>query len=84
MQYFKFFVRKITLEDLQMLSFVTLYCQVTKIVMDSGSQFSELLSVSQMSQVTIKFCLCHYGQVVVRSWLAYSYTIFLYCLGFEI
>ena len=35
-----------------MLSSVTLYCQVTKIVMDSGSQFSELLSVSQMSQVT--------------------------------
>ena len=31
---------------------VSLNCQATKIVMNSGSQFSELLSVSQMSQVT--------------------------------
>ena len=34
-----------------MLSTVTLNCQVTKIVMNSGSQLSELQSVSQMSQV---------------------------------
>ena len=31
-----------TLQELRMLSSVTLDCQVTKIVMDSGSQFSEL------------------------------------------
>ena len=35
-----------------MLSSVTPNCQVTKIVMNPGSQFSELLSVSQLSQVT--------------------------------
>ena len=31
-----------TSQELRMLSSVTLYCQVTKIVMDLGSQFSEL------------------------------------------
>ena len=31
-----------TSQELRMLSSVTLYCQVTKIVMDSGSQLSEL------------------------------------------
>ena len=31
-----------TLQELRMLSSVTLNCQVTKIVMDSGSQLSEL------------------------------------------
>ena len=35
-----------------MLSSVTINCQVTKIVMNSGSQLSELYSVSQMSQVS--------------------------------
>ena len=34
-----------------MLSTVTLNCQVTKVVMNSGSQLSELQIVSQMSQV---------------------------------
>ena len=34
-----------------MLSTVTLNCQVTKVVMNSGSQLSELQTVSQMSQV---------------------------------
>ena len=34
-----------------MLSTVTLNCQITKIVMNSGSQLSELQSVFQMSQV---------------------------------
>ena len=33
---------------------VSLNSQVTKIVMNSGSQFSELLSVSQMSQILEK------------------------------
>merc|ERR1711989_221470 len=37
-----------TSQELRMLSSVTLDCQVTKIVMNSGSQ----LSVSQMSQVS--------------------------------
>ena len=34
--------RKETSQELRMLSSVTLDCQVTKIVMNSGSQFSEL------------------------------------------
>ena len=33
-----------------MLSSVTINCQITKIVMNSGSQLSVLLSASQMSQ----------------------------------
>ena len=37
-----------TSQELRMLSSITLNCQVTKIVMDLGSQ----LSVSQMSQVS--------------------------------
>ena len=41
-----------TLQELQMLSTVHLDCQLTKIVMKSGSQLKELLSVSQLSQVT--------------------------------
>ena len=41
-----------TSQELRMLSSVTLNCQVTKIVMNSGSQLSEMQSVSQMSQVT--------------------------------
>ena len=41
-----------TLQELRMLSSVTINCQVTKIVMNSGFQLSELLSVSQMSQVS--------------------------------
>ena len=41
-----------TSQELQILSSVTLNCQVTKIVMNSGSQLSEMQSVSQMSQVT--------------------------------
>ena len=41
-----------TSQELQMLSSVTLNCQATKIVMKSGSQLSELLLVSQMSQVS--------------------------------
>ena len=40
------------MQESQMLSTVTIDCQVTMIVMNSGSQFSELLSVSQMSQVS--------------------------------
>ena len=40
-----------TSQELRMLSSVTINCQVTKIFMNSGSQLSELLSVSQMSQV---------------------------------
>ena len=41
-----------TSQELRMLSTVTLYCQVTKIVMNSGSQLSDLKSVSQRSQVS--------------------------------
>ena len=41
-----------TSQELRMLSSVTIDCQVTKIVMNSGSQLSELYSVSQMSQVS--------------------------------
>ena len=41
-----------TSQELRMLSSVTINCQITKIVMVSGSQLSELLSVSQMSQVS--------------------------------
>ena len=37
-----------TSQELRMLSSVTLNCQVTKIVMNKGSQLSELLSVSHM------------------------------------
>ena len=46
-----------TSQELRMLSTVTLNCQVTKIVLNSGSQLSELQSVSQMSQVCrIELC----------------------------
>ena len=41
-----------TSQKLQMLSSVTLNCQATKIVMNSGSQLSELYLVSQMSKVS--------------------------------
>ena len=41
-----------TSQELRMLSSVTIDCQITKIVMDSGSQLSELWSVSQRSQVS--------------------------------
>ena len=40
-----------TSQELRMLFSVTINCQVTKIVLYPGSQLSELLSVSQMSQV---------------------------------
>ena len=39
-------------QEWRMLSSVTLNCQATKIVMNSGSQLSELELVSQMSQVS--------------------------------
>ena len=39
-------------QELRMLSSVTTKCQVTMIVINSGSQSSELYSVSQMSQVS--------------------------------
>ena len=52
-----------TSQELRMLSSVTLNCQVTKILMDSGSQLSELLLVSQVSQVT---GIVHV--IMVRSW----------------
>ena len=39
------------MQELRMLSSVTINCQVTKIVMNPGSQLSVLQSVSQMSQV---------------------------------
>ena len=42
-----------TSQELQMLSSVTINCQETKIVINPGSLLSELLSVSQMSQVSI-------------------------------
>ena len=42
-----------TSQELRMLSSVTINCQITKIVMVSHSQLSELLSVSQMSQVLV-------------------------------
>ena len=45
-------VGKKTLQELRMLSTVTLNFHVTKIVMNSGSQLSELYSVSHMSQVS--------------------------------
>ena len=50
-----------------MLSSVTINCQVTKIVMNSGSQLSELYSVSQMAQVfenvkMVKNCNCQNGK----------------------
>ena len=41
-----------TSQELRMLSSVTINGQITKIVMNYGSQLSELLSVSQMSQVS--------------------------------
>ena len=41
-----------TAQELRMLSSVTLDCQVTNIVMNSGSQLSEFESVSQISQVS--------------------------------
>ena len=50
-----------TLQELWMLSSVTLNCQVTKIVMHLGSQLSELWSVSQMSHVSR---IVHYCQTV--------------------
>ena len=40
-----------TSQELEMLSSVNIYCQVTKIVINPGSQLSILKSVSQMSQV---------------------------------
>ena len=42
-----------TSQELRMLSSVTINCQVTKIVMNPGSQLSVLKSVSQMSQVPL-------------------------------
>ena len=48
---------KETLQELRILSTVILNCQVTKIVMNSGSQLSELQWVSQMSQVS-RIVLC--------------------------
>ena len=42
---------KKTSQELRMLSTVTLNCQVTKVVKNSGSQLLELQTVSQMSQV---------------------------------
>ena len=53
-----------TLQEVRMLSTVT--CQGTKIVMNSGSQLSELQSVSQMSQVSkIVFAIVFFwGQVM--------------------
>ena len=47
-----FKTRHETSQELRMLSSVTINCQITKIVMISGSQLSVLLSVSQMSQVS--------------------------------
>ena len=46
------FALRIKLQELLMLSSVTLNCQATKVVMNSGSQLSELKFVSQMSQVS--------------------------------
>ena len=43
-----------TSQELRMLSSVTLNCQATKIVMNSGSQLSQL--VSQMSQAGVSIC----------------------------
>ena len=40
-----------TSQELRMLSSATINCQVTKIVINPGSQLSVLQSVSQMSQV---------------------------------
>ena len=49
-----------------MLSSVTINCQVTKIVMNSDSQLSELYSVSQMSHVSrIALRRCSYVFVFV-------------------
>ena len=42
-----------TSQELRMLSSVTINCQITKIVMKSGSQLSELYSVSQMSSLQV-------------------------------
>ena len=54
-----------TLQELRMLSTVTLNFQVTKIVMNSGSQLSELELVSQLSQVSkIFFAIVFLGQVI--------------------
>ena len=48
-----------------MLSTVTINCQVTIIVTNSGSQLSELLSVSHMSQVyKIVFPIVFLGEVM--------------------
>ena len=44
---------KETSQELQMLSSVTINCQLTKIVMNPCSQLSVLQSVSQMSQVSM-------------------------------
>ena len=63
-----------TSQELRMLSSVTLNCQVTKIVMDSGSQLKELQSVSEMSQVRRNVFVIMvrswsgHGLVMVRSW----------------
>ena len=78
-----------------MLSSVTLNCQATKIVMNSGSQLSELQLVSQMSQVSgivivfvfvfvfvILFLLVWSGQV---SWVALgrcSLNVFVFVIVF--
>ena len=55
-----------------MLFSVTLHCQVTKIVMNSGSQLSELKLVSQMSQDS--------GIVIVFV-LSLSLSLSLYFVG---
>ena len=61
-------------QELRMLSSVTLNCQVTMIVMNSGSQSSELQSVSQMSQVskTVFSKLSKIVSVVKNYWQNYS------------
>ena len=51
LQHFRGAILKI-LQELRILSSVTITCQITKIVMSSCSQLSELSSVSQMSQVS--------------------------------
>ena len=56
-----------TSQELRMLSSFTINCQVTKIVMNSGSQWSELLSVSQMSQVSkIVFSIVKIRKIIVK------------------
>ena len=48
----KIHITKETLQELRMLSSVTIDCQETKIVINPGSQLSDLESVSQISQVS--------------------------------